>query len=259
MRTLCKNLVNFVAKKILKMDDKINNITSEIYIICSKVLGQIIKNDDNKGHSQIFCKLHDYLKTENSNEFSHSCIACNLNDSIEKIYKFCKNTEVETEFSNELREYNFTVFILLCYLFVEKITTIFKVIGITQEFVESNWNVLIKIRKWANFIKHPKGFLFTHHPNYFYEFETILSNHKEFKSIGYDFVKKFYNKENPEIFKQLIKEIGNKDEINVFIPNPIEICEDLVIFSTQFTEIIKANPYFQGILRTHTHIEDYQS
>ena len=117
--------------------------------------------------SYLFCDLHDkeYLGDHKGN---HVCIACTLDDSVCKLDRFLTEaTDLENDEDSNV-DYIFTNYILLLYLTVEKLHTVFKTIGISYDFVEENWPVLIEIRKWANFIKHPKGFLFTHHPTYYF-------------------------------------------------------------------------------------------
>lgn len=138
-------------------------------------LNKITHDDPSVGCQQLFCKLHDeeYLGSpENQTTNSHNCIACNLQDGNLKIYKFLN--ELGAVQKSEEIEYASTIFYLLLYLQIEKFQTIFKFIGITFDYVEQNWEPLVQIRKWANFIKHPKGFLFTHHPTFIYEDDTNI-------------------------------------------------------------------------------------
>lgn len=207
--------------------------------------------------NQVFCQLHDFLKPNDNDKIGHNCIACNLNDSIENIYIFCKGAEHCTEPDNNNVEYNFTIYILLCYLLVEKLHTVFKLIGITWDFVDENWTVLVEIRKWANFIKHPKGFLFSHHPQYVFENNKQEKQFYDWQTLDYNFVTKFYTREDEGKYKQLIKEIGNKNNLLVVLPEPKRISKELAIVCEKFVRTIELNPHFQEILKEHTTIEDY--
>ncbi len=118
--------------------------------IAKTELEKICIHKPRSGCEQIFCILHEqeYLGIHKE---SHACVACNLNDSVERIYRFLKQNR-----SKEDIEYSFTAYILLLYLLVEKMHTIFNHVAITYQYVKKNWKILIEIRKWANFIKHPK-------------------------------------------------------------------------------------------------------
>ena len=205
----------------------------------------------NKNFDQLFCRLHDeeYL---GSHSGSHACLACNLNNSLEKIHKFLKQNR-----SKEDIEYSFTIFILLTYLLVEKLTTVFKHIGITQEYVETKWPVLTEIRKWANFIKHPKGFLFAHHPEFLFEDDEIPIKYKNWKKVNYkNLVEPLYKREDEGKYKQSINEFANRFELLVLIPNPERIAKELNLACFDFCEKIKDNSHFKEILK-ETSVIDY--
>lgn len=202
-----------------------------------------------------FCSLqnitHLGIKAKSS---YHNCLACQLEEGNNKLIRFLHDTDTSKNDVEE-KEYIFTVFILLLYLQVEKLNTIFKFIGITFEFVEENWKVLGEIRKWANFIKHPKGFLFTHHPDFHFETENIKPD-KNTKIIGSEFVFKLYNHEDKEKLNQTIQQIGNKNNLIVLIPDPNRLIKDYIVVSKKFCDTVKKNPHFKDILKKHTTIID---
>ena len=233
--------------------DKFKQAKEELY--------KITHHDHSAGCEQLFCRLHEeeYLGSpENETTISHNCIACNLQDGNLKIFKFLN--ELGTIQSSEEIEYASTIFYLLLYLQIEKFHTIFKFIGITFDYVEQYWEPLIQIRKWANFIKHPKGFLFTHHPSFIYEDDATIPSLKSNninQVISYEEIKKFYTRETDDGFKNTIKELGNKKNIIVVIPCPLRIMTDYCRINVEFCDKIKDNPHFKEILKKHSTIDDY--
>ena len=221
--------------------------------LAKKELEKICTHDPENSCEQVFCILHEPLYLGSHGENSHACLACTLNDSVDKIHKFLN----ENQSSDDL-EYTFTLYILLLYLLVEKMHTIFKYVGISYEYVEANWHVLIEIRKWANFIKHPKGFLFVHHPEYHFEDETIPNSHSSWKKINYtNFVEPLYKREDEAKFRHTIKEFANKSDLLVIIPCPERIAKELSIVCKEFCSKIKDNKHFQEILKADSVLEDY--
>jgi len=203
----------------------------------------------------LFCKLHEpeYLGTHDGN---HVCIGCMLDDSVSKLDRFLTEvTDIEVR-NDENIDYIFTNYILLTYLTVEKLHTIFKFIGITWDYVNEKWPVLVEIRKWANFIKHPKGFLFTHHPEYVFEYDTINRADTTKQFIDFAIVSKFYFREDESKFKGTLKEIANKDNITVILPNPERVTQEFVIACKEFCEKLKNNEHFKEILKTKVIIDD---
>lgn len=220
----------------------------------AEIFEKISVTDESKNCEAIFCKLHDKdhlgVDAEPDNESFHNCLACQLNEGNERIHRFL----IETDTGRD-GEYNFTIYILLLYLQVEKLHTIFKVIGITYEYVELKWKVLIEIRKWANFIKHPKGFLFTHHPSYLFEDDSYETN-PQTKVLDYKFVHQFYYKENEALLKENIKQLSNKSNVLVIIPCPLRLAKDYAVVCKEFCDKIKKNPHFKEILQNHSTASD---
>jgi len=220
----------------------------------ASIIEKISVHNTRKNCEELFCKLHDedYLgfSVKPKKGINHNCLACQLNDGNQRIHKFLKQTDSSSD-----NEYNFTIYILLLYLQVEKLHTIFKIIGLTFEYVELNWKVLIEIRKWANFIKHPKGFLFTHHPSFLFE-DAKYHEDDHTKILDYKFVSKFYYRENEEILKQSIQELGNKSNILVILPSPDRLASEYVKVCTEFCDKIKDNPHFREILKTRSSLND---
>lgn len=208
---------------------------------------------------QVFCILHEPEYLGNHEENTHACLGCNLNNSLEKVYIFLteNNASEHTEYPL-YREYSFTTYILLMYLLVEQLHTIFKYIGISYEYVESKWKVLIEIRKWANFVKHPKGFLFAHHPEYFFEDESIPPDYSNWKKINFEnFVTPLYKREDEKKFKQTIHQFANKPNLLVIIPCPERLARELSVVCKEFCEKIKDNKHFQEILKADSVLENY--
>ncbi len=202
---------------------------------------------------EVFCILHDPVYLGKHDSKSHACLGCNLNSSLEFIYRFLKQNK-----SGKDIEYTFTNFTLLTFLLIEKLTTIFKVIGITQEYVENNWPVLVEMRKWANFVKHPKGFLFSHHSEYHIELDPIPKKYKDHKKITYkNFVEPLYKREDENKFKETITQFANKKDLLVIIPDPVRICHGLNKVCLEFCEKIKNNEHFKQILKETSVIENY--
>jgi hypothetical protein len=202
---------------------------------------------------QVFCKLHGQEYLGEHTYKSHACLGCNLNDALYNVYRFLKQNRSKKE-----PEYTFTGYILLSYLLVEKLTTIFRVIGISQDYVEENWKVLIEIRKWANFVKHPKGFLFSHHADYVIETEVTPGHTRGKSKITFEsVVQPLYNREDENKFKESIRRLGNKKDLLVIIPDPQRIAIELTKACDEFCEKIKNNEHFRNILKTHSVIDDY--
>ncbi len=208
-----------------------------------------------KGGKPIFCKLHKELSI-NDNQKHHNCLACNLSESIKYLGKFLNNGVIEEDF-----EYSYSMFILLLHLQTEKFFTLFTFLGITRKYQSKNWEVLSRINRWANFIKHPKGFLFSHHPKMLISKTQILENERAgIKELNYkNFISKYYTNENADNFYNSINLIKGKKNIVLIVDSPIYLMGDFAKFCEEIIKIIAENSFFRNQLIENTTIEDYWS
>lgn len=115
------------------------------------------------------CKIYDKL-TE-GDDTKQDCIGENFNQLIQRV----DDNWFENYKPTEDLDYYFFNYFLLLYLFVERVDIIFEVINkdgkskLFNDYQQHNFKTLRKINKWANFIKHPKEFLFTHWATYYFE------------------------------------------------------------------------------------------
>ena len=131
--------------------------------------------DDSLGRSAA-CKVYDALVGDCFDR--DDCIGENFNQLLHRL--------AEEWFGNYApksnADYYFCNYILLLYLFVERVDQIFAVINkdgkskIFNDYHHHNFHTLRRINKWANFFKHPKEFLFTHWPTYYFAAEKPAIN-----------------------------------------------------------------------------------
>jgi len=163
--------------------------------------------------NSVFCSIHSFLGTRNAD---HNCIGCNIDDILKfmrSVFSISKNLDsVENVYFHLIPVMNLVVerLDIINYMFENKVID------------RSSFQSFQIIRKWTNFIKHPKAFMFCHHPNYAFEncehLELYTYNKKV---IDYEFVKKYYsNKDKDEI---LINELERIPNILVLFPNIVQL------------------------------------
>jgi len=189
-----------------------------------------------------FCWLHFWDEEDKSR--NHNCIACNLADQTGMIRDFLSSYEHIEEI-----EYGFLQYVLLLYLLDERLRVIYSAVfqGEDNKFKIEN-PIFDEIRIWANFFKHPKAFLFTHHPQYF-ESETFraIEDKSEFQVImDFEFVKKYYHKTSKkEQLEELAGILANKRNVVVTIPNLVNFTKNI---SESINSIIITLTYSKGII-----------
>jgi len=219
-------------------------------------LFEIVSNDFNQkffhNNEAKICQLHDLLDQGSEN---HNCLACNLSSNYLLIQKHLSKSSHFEDI-----QYAFASTILLYYLLVEKFFAIFSCLekeGLRPERYKNSHSTMRKIWSWANFLKHPKAFMYVHEPQYFDVSKFSLTKVKP-KQTGEDesnvkrktrhvteliddnFIYKFYtgSKKNQELYDRL----KNKTEVWVVFPNFLEINKGLKIEIEEFEKLVKENP-----------------
>ncbi len=200
------------------------------------------------------CKVYDKL-TEGE-DCKHDCIGENFNELILNIER--EWFENYTPNDESLNYYFFNYYLLL-YLFVERVELIFKIINkdnkskIFSDYYHTNFKELKRINNWANFIKHPKEFLFTHLPIYYIKgyYEPVFK--EDDIKIDTEFISNHYsNKYNERPYV-----LENNDKVYVEIPDLINTTENFCKEINLFFEFICKNQIVADFLKKKSTIESY--
>ncbi len=224
--------------------------------------GQYTRIVPHNSYRSIFSDLHTILKIDEGK--SHNCLACNLTQSLVILGNYL--VELKEREKNQNTPVNlyssYSTFILLLHLQTEKIFTLFQFIGITRRYQKDNWKILTMINLWANFVKHPKGFLFCHHP-------VMVINKTQIEKMGFDlkddklvhltykFIKDHYRREDENVFYNSINLVKGKPYVFLEVTSPIYIMEEFALFCEELMEILTNNPFFRKQLTEFTSIKDY--
>lgn len=191
-----------------------------------------------------FCQIHQNF------EDGHNCVACNLNLTNERILNFLYSYK----FFNDIHS-TYSIFIMLLYLQVECLFEYINLVKIPEPYILKNFRILYKIKRWANFLKHPKSFLLVHHPIWRYENDEFGKINTKNLIIDSDFVEKYYkgDKTNSELYRNLKK----KEDVLVLFPNPEKLIEEYVLSQQKFRNLISENSIVREILEDEATIKEY--
>jgi hypothetical protein len=195
------------------------------------------------------CSIHEIFESGDN----HNCIGCNLAKSEVHFVNFLKRNRSFTE-KNE----TYIQFILFSYLIVERIYEIFKIIQMNESYKNEHFKTFTLIKRWANFYKHPKSFMFVHHPYYTFE------NHPDFNEqkknmiiVDSNFILKYYNgdSKNTELYNLLT----NKKDVLVIFPNIEELTKLFCLEIIHFVDLLRNNSVYRYILSQKSTYENYYS
>jgi hypothetical protein len=178
----------------------------------------------------LFCEIHNFFPS------GHNCIACNLNESNRRIENYLLNYKL---FYNI--EFSISNLIMLLYLQVECIFEYLNLLKLEDTLLHNKFQVFYDVKRWANFLKHPKAFMLVHHPVWIYEpyqKETGLY-------IDTDIVNNFYSGDSKN--KELYKLLSNKENVKVIFPNPLQLIEKFCNSQEQFYDLIKDNKIVRDV------------
>jgi hypothetical protein len=213
---------------------------------------QLMNPDDGRSFA---CKVWDVMTQGKEN--TDNCLGENFNQLI--------NTITDDFFDNYLPSLNtkldfyFTTYILWLYLVVERIDFVFEVVNkdnkskLFSDFKEKNFSTCQLIKKWANFIKHPKEFIFSHWPQYLMEEEGLeIENRNDFIIIDANFIKSHYTKSNSRV-----TDLENCNKALVLVPDLIILTKNFCKELNIFFDFICGNKIVSDYLREKTTLEFY--
>ncbi len=193
---------------------------------------EILDDQNSPLKKSLFWDIHDAFlkhnqsKTENPDTYAHNCIGCNLEEGARAINYFLQTNK---ECFNV--QYYLNIYSFLFYAQAERLAVIYKEIGFVNGYSEFDWEKfpnLQLIKYWANFFKHPKAYMFLHHPEYYIVSDPEKPNFLITLIIDNRFVDRFYQgkKHNTEL-RELLE---NKDKVKIFFPDLVEttktLCEE---------------------------------
>ena len=215
--------------------------------------------DSSVQSQKLMCRI--YEKYAGPDEAHHNCLGCNFNDLTEQVTKFLEVAAQNTvDFD---LHHKFSIYAFLLNTCWERITDVFEVLGIPEGYRCRHFAPFIRIRRWANFFKHPKTFgWMVHHPHYTIE---NSDNHKYFSTdvgkyrfIDDEFLKKYYSSTTKEQPGKLRGEFtGFEKSTVVLIPDLVQITKEVCHCLKHFVEIVTENPVYVEMLNDTSTIQDY--
>ena len=143
----------------------------------------------------------------------------------------------------------------------ERIGDIFDIISLPEGYRVRYFGALIRVRRWANFFKHPKAFAWmVHHPEYTFERsehgKAFLAE-PDWLQVDDGFLKEYYTSEKS---KGLTKEFeGKENKVIVVLPDLEALTTDICDCLDKFIEIIAQNQVYQEILNEKATFVNYYS
>ena len=217
-----------------------------------KLIKDLLLNGENTEWEA--CKIYFKLVDDETEE--HNCIGCQFVDLHKAIYINFDAIDV----SGLSEEFYFKTYLFWLYQNVERIYELFELVNpksnnpVIKTFFEKNLIATKQIKRWTNFVKHPKAFQFAHHPKYVYETDDQLIPQGSIV-LDTERIEYFYSGDKKN--KELHKLISKKSNVIVKIPDLNILTELFCQEFTIFTNWICENEMIAEFLKDETTIENY--
>jgi hypothetical protein len=204
---------------------------------------QMMFTDDGVSNA---CELHKVFGTYESAH--HNCLGCNF----ENVIRFAANSYVlaQNESAPEFAGYHW---LLALYLVIERVDVVLRLINFDPDAKAEKFATSQSIRRWANFLKHPKSFMLTHHAEFFFEGDP---DSRGKMLIDSDFVSTYYASKDRNI--ELYRLTANASEVGVSFP---DIMKTTFGFCAEFNQFLKmcGEKDSLDLLRNQSTYENYFS
>jgi hypothetical protein len=208
---------------------------------------------------QLMCRIYD--KYAGPGDANHNCLGCNFDDLTDQVSKFLlvasKNT-VDFDLHHQ-----FSIYAFLLNTCWERITDVFDILGVPDGYRCRHFAPFIRVRRWANFFKHPKTFgWMVHHPHYSVEnsddHNQLSADVGRHRFIDDEFLKKYYSSDATKNAGKLRGEfIGFECSTVVVIPDVAQLTKEICHCLDQFVEIITENPIYVEMLNDTSTIKNF--
>lgn len=208
-------------------------INKEIHLECAKEFDRLFPASQNGNSAG--CDIWDVCV--NGNEGTENCIGENFNQiflKVKEIWFRENNSFVDTStFYHE-------TYILWLYMMSSRIREVFfeMRLGNSDKFQEL-FPSFREIILWANFLKHPKGFMYSYWHQHIYEQEKTFHVSRERSTIiDLDYLQQHYNKPHGSKAEELKRNM----EVVVQYPDLLRLTKGFVDDFFSFKDLICVDP-----------------
>jgi hypothetical protein len=204
------------------------------------------------GHVQpLLCRIHDVFRELNAQ--SHNCIGCNFAGTTTAIQRVLNRIASSHDFDVE---FDYSDYILSLYLFVERACMVFDILCLPESYRHRHFGVFQKIRRWANFLKHPNYFILVHHP-VFQAGGTVDTSKAWEQVVDTPFVVEHYGHDAQSKSAKLKTAFLRKAKVLVLFPDVVPLTEHFCDAVKGFVSLIENNAVFREMLDDTATYENY--
>lgn len=194
-------------------------------------------------HGSLMCSIH--AAYEPPGQIGHNCLGCNFDDLTSQMSDFLK-------VANNMRDQHhvFFIFAMIANGIWERMRDIFDIVGVPETYREQNFKPFYRVRRWANFFKHPKSFSWLiHHPRFITDGSEIhkkLIHDNSHLFVDDNFVKRHYISATCKVPDKDFEK--HRETTVVVLPNIENLTNNLCYCMEHFVELVTKNPVYVSML-----------
>jgi len=227
--------------------DRLQNFTKAYAVFQREFYYENTEIDETEPY---LCNLHNAFGL--STPTAHDCLGCNFADLTTAFDSILSSLADQPDIFSPCVTYIFWL-----YLFVERYDQIMNRVSVPDGYKKRHFKTLQSVRRWANFIKHPKAFLFSHHPDFYHggEMGDDFVGPEDSVTINQEFIDTYYSGSSNN--NKLYKILSNASKVIVVFPGPEQLMENFAIDTKKFVRLIEHNEVYREELEQITTIEEF--
>ena len=224
-------------------------LSSAQFGVAHSTFAEFVQND------KLMCRiLEEFCGSDDSR---HNCLGCNFNQLTEQIDKFLALCVANPGHFTLAESYS--ILVLLLNGLWQRMSDVFDLISLPESYIARYFAVFVRVRRWANFFKHPGAFgWLVHHPEFTIQgtqHHHLLTRNPAYRIVDDAFVKRFYASDSA---KGLSKQFeGHENEVLVALPDLHEVMPQVCDALARFVAVIIDNPVYKEILDERSTIIHY--
>jgi len=230
-------------------DQFLAELTTEQLTRARDVFAERVQNDE------LMCRMYESFR--GPDDARHNCLGCNFNNMTAQVQKYL-NLCVKNPGHFTLEE-TYSVLVLLLNGLWERIADVFELIALPEQYRVRHFAIFVRLRRWANFFKHPRAFgWLVHHPIYTLqgsEHHAWFVQSGNILEIDDEFVKRFYAPDRPKGLASQFK--GKENQVVVSLPDLDTVMPAVCSALAKFVEVVLENPVYREILDERSTLVDY--
>ena len=232
--------------------------------IATTSLIQEMKSELNKLMEDKYSIPHLATTLDDDDLIGHECAWANLLESINLLVSFNNTLEDSNMNVNELWRIN----TLLLHVITQELHFILETSGLSHTYMQSSFEAIYSVKRYTNFLKHPKARLFLYKPTMIYAkssvndpniyaklLDEVKASSGNVLVVSTNDIKKYYSREDRNRDLNLLTEWSKKEGAYIVLPSIVDLTKDVIECIGDIKILFEENPILSRQLSVYSSVE----